>query len=190
MSTWPRSKLWRNRQVSQLASQWRSVMASNFRREPPNLLQVCPVVKKIFRKVACWLGWRDLRIQLSPKLDSWGTLVCHQSLSHLHCLKPNQLTRLILQTKVLKIPLKPFKCHKTQPLQLKQLTLKTRHHRHRQNPTQLTLKSQTSKKIQPTTVDSQRNPNHPETTVGTSQILKLWFSLNKIPQNCQLMESS
>jgi len=163
-------------------------MASIFRRE--SNFQVWSVVKKSFRKVACWLGWRDLRIQLSTKLDSWGTLVCHQSLSHLHqssChlhqpfshlhqsliqLQPNQLTRLLFQSKVLKIPLKPFKCHKTQPLQLKKLD----HHCHRLNPTLLTPKTKTSKKIQPTTVYTPTHPNHPETTVGTSHILKLWFS--------------
>ncbi len=156
-------------------------MASIFRRE--SNFQVWSVVKKSFRKVACWLGWRDLRIQLSTKLDSWGTLVCQQSLSHL---QSNQLTRLIFQSKVLKIPLKPFKCHKTQPLQLKKLD----HHCHRLNPTLLTPKTKTSKKIQPTTVYSQTQLHHPITTVGTSHIIKLWFSLNKFPQIWQLQDLS
>jgi len=194
MSMWPRSKLWRYREVSQSASQWLSVMASNFRRES-NLPQVWSVViQRNFRKVACWLGWQDLRIQLSPKLDSWGTLVCHQSLSHLHlelsrsCLQPNQLSRLILQTKSLKSPLKSSKSHKTHRIQLNEFNHLKPHHSHRHNPTLLTPKSKSSRKTQPTTMNSHSN-NHPKTTMSKSQ-LRLWFSMYKLLKIWQLLDLS
>jgi len=168
MSTWARSELWQNKQVSQLVSKWRSVMGSHSRRE--SSLQVWSVVLKSSRRVVCWLGWRVLRIHLWLKLDSWGTRVCHRSLSHFRlklsrhcCLRFHQFSRLWHRLKSLKNQPKLSKSHQTHPLQ---------------------LNNKNHKKSQKTQIHHpiQHPPKTRQPIPAVGQNLHFWIWMNQYPQ--------